>query len=351
MVATGVRTTAKRVFSDVSAKNVTFMAGGIAYNALVSLAPTLLLLLFVVSAFGGGLETRVAAIAGEWLPNPIANVVTRVFEGDSAASGASFVGLVVLVWGTLKIFRSLDTAFSEIYETEGSNSLVDQLKDGVVVLVALVVAVVATVGVSAVFSAFSNVLPFGGLLPPLVLVVGLGAAFFPMYYRFPDADVGVRDVLPGVAFAAVGWAAMQGLFQVYLTFKSPSSESFFGGVLIVVTYLYFSGLVLLLGAVVNAVVGGHSSGAAGGVGRGASDDETDERSLDGAELAAYLDGLREGLTGRYDGMRPTEADGGRGPPADGVDVTERTETDDGATRRTVTLEWETRESTDRSAEG
>ena len=342
----------KRVFSDVSEKNVTFMAGGIAYNALVSLVPTLLLLLFVVSAFGGGLETRIVAIARQWLPIPIANVIEQVFRDDSSVAGASFVGLVVLVWGTLKIFRSLDTAFSEIYETEAKNSLVDQLKDGVVVLVALVVAVVATVGASVAFSAFSDTIPFVGVLTPIVLVVGLGVAFLPMYYRFPDTDLGVGDVLPGVAFAAVGWALMQALFQVYLAFKDPSSGGFFGGVLVVVTYLYFSGLVLLVGAVINAVVGGHSSGAAGGVGRGATSGEADERTLEGDELAVYLDVLREGLTGRYDGMRPTEADGGRDPPAGGVDVTEHTETDDSTTRRTVTLEWETEEgSDDRSAEG
>lgn len=332
-----VKRAGERVLSDVSEKNVTFMAGGIAYNALVSLAPTLLLLLFVVSAFGGGLEARVVAIAGQWLPAPIANVVEQVFEGDSSAAGASFVGVVVLLWGTLKIFRSLDTAFSEIYETEDDNSLVDQLKDGTVVLVALVVAVVATVGASVAFSALSGTLPFVGLLTPLVLVAGLCLAFLPMYYRFPDADLEVREVLPGVVFAAVGWAVLQGLFQVYLAFTDPSSGGFFGGVIVVVTYLYFSGVVMLVGAVVNAVLGGHSSGAAGGVGRGAA--ATESRTLGGEELAAYLAGLRERLTGRYEGMRPTDDAADLPRPAGDVEVVERTADGDDGSERVVTLRW------------
>ena len=342
-----VKRTGKRVFSDFSEKNVTLMAGGIAYNAFVSLAPALILLLFVISALGGGLETRVIEIAGQWLPTPIANVVKQIFQGDSSAAGASVVGVIVLVWGTLKIFRSLDTAFSEIYETEDENSFVDQVKDGVVVLVALVVAVLATVGVTVAFSAFSDTIPLIGLLTPLVLVVGLAVAFLPMYYRFPDADLGVKDVVPGVLFAAVGWAVLQGLFQVYLAFKDPTSGGFFGGIIVVVTYLYFSGLVLLLGAVVNAVLGGHSSGAPGGVGRGAAN--TDSRSLGGDELAVYLSELRERLTGRYEGMRPT-TDGADDPPrpADEVEVVERTTSGDGGTERTVTLRWTTpdAESTD-----
>jgi membrane protein len=307
------------------------MAAGIAYNAFISLAPVLVLLLLVVSLFGSGLEERIVAVADQSLPGPIADVVGGVFAGEGTATGASAISLVVLVWGTLKVFRGLDTAFSEIYETTDTNSFVDSLLDGAVVLVGMVVAVVATIGVTAVFASLAGVIPFVGLLTPLVLIAGLVVAFLPMYYRFPDADVDVRDVLPGVVFAAVGWAVFQGLFQLYLTFAGGGATSFFGGVIVGVTWLYFSGLVLLLGAVVNAVVGGHSSGEAGGVGRGASDYETRrDESMDRDEFAAYLAELRERFTGHYEGMVSTDGEEtGRLRPPDGeVAVVEQT-TDEG----------------------
>ena len=334
---------AKRVYGDFSEKNVTFMAAGIAYNAFVSLAPMLLLLLLVVSVFGGGLEDRLVAVANGWLPRPIADVVVQIFRGSTSAGGASFVGLVVLVWGTFKIFRGLDTAFSEIYETERRNSFVDQLKDAAVVLVGLFFAIVATIGVSAAFTVFSDAIPFVGLLTPLVLVLGLLVAFLPMYYLFPDTDLELDDVVPGALFAAVGWAVMQGLFQVYLAFKDPGSSSFFGSVIVVVTYLYFSGLVLLVGAVLNSVLGGHSSGAPGGVGRhaGGRGDERRE-SLAGDELAAYLRGLREELTGRYEGMRPavdSERPERRPVSGEAVELTESSAADGERRRWTVTLQW------------
>jgi membrane protein len=340
----------KRVYSEFSEKNVTFMAAGIAYNAFVSLAPMLLLLLFVISVFGGGLEGRIAAVAGNWLPGPIANVVQEIFQGSSSAAGASFVGLVVLIWGSLKIFRGLDTAFSEIYETEASNSFVDQLKDGLVVLIALGVAIVATVGVSAVFARFADTIPFVGYLTPLILIFGLTIAFYPMFYRFPDTEVGLDDVLPGVVFAAVGWAAMQGLFQIYLAFQDPGSGSFFGSVIVVVTYLYFSGLVLLLGAVINAVVGEHSSGKPGGVGQGATSYETErEASLDRDEVAAYLQDLRRDLGGRYEGMRPAidSGDQSERPRPDGdVELVEHSTLDGDRKQWAVTLRWEVADEAD-----
>jgi len=287
----------QRVYTDVSEKNIPFMAAGLAYSAFVSLAPLLILLFLVLTLVGGGLEARIIEFANQWLPGPIADVVQQTFIERSDLGSASVVGLIVLIWGALKIFRGLDTAFSEIYGTVGRNSFVNKLKDGVVVLFALGVAVVATVGTSAAFTVFADTIPFSGYAMPLVLLVGLVVAFLPMYYVFPDRELSVRDVLPGAIVAAVGWAAFQSLFQVYLTFSDPGAGSFAGSVIIVITYLYFSALVLLLGAVINAVTGGYSSGHAGGVSDRASlSQPRREASLNRDEVDAYLRGLNRRLT-------------------------------------------------------
>ncbi|MFC7139531.1 YihY/virulence factor BrkB family protein [Halosimplex aquaticum] len=336
----GARQFGTRVYGDVSDKNVTFMAAGLAYNAFVSLAPLLLILFVVLNVVGGGLEARVVDAAQQYLPGPIAEVVSGLFSGDAGSGGASVIGLVVLVWGALKIFRGLDTAFSEIYETTAENSLVDKLRDGLVVLGALVVAVLATVGVSAAVALFADAIPVLSYVSPLVLLGGLVLAFFPMYYVFPDVDAGIWDVLPGAVFAAVGWAAFQALFQVYLSFSDPGSSSFFGGVIVVVTYLYFSALVLLVGAVINAVTGEHSSGRPGGVGRGAAKARTKrDQSLDRDQLDAYLRGLDERLTARYDA--PDDgADADRPPRPDGpVHLVESVRDEADGQRWTVELSW------------
>jgi len=58
------------------------------------------------------------------------------------------------------------------------------------------------------------------------------------------------------------------------------------------------------------------------------------------ELAAYLDDLREDLTGHYQGMQP-RADGAerRQRPDGDVEVLEQNETDDGERTWRVTLNW------------
>ncbi|WP_277541653.1 YihY/virulence factor BrkB family protein [Haloarcula laminariae] len=331
----------KRIASDVSEKNVSFMAAALAYHAFISLAPMLLLVFLVLTTVGTGLEERIAAIAGTWLPGPIADVVTQLLRGNADGTGASIIGLVVLLWGTLKIFRGLDTAFSEIYETVDTNTLVDKFRDGLVVFFALVLALVAMVASSVVLGGLVEQVPYSQVLTPVALIAGLVVAFYPIYYVFPDVDVGVRDVLPGVVVAAVGWGALQGLFQLYLSVADPSSGSFFGGVIVVVTYLYFSALVLLLGAVVNAVVGGHSLGGPGGVGRTEAHFETERtESFDRAALVAYLADLRTELLADRGSPRRTELVGRRPKPTGPVELLEQSSTEGDENQWLVTLRWQ-----------
>ena len=282
---------ARRVVAEVRAENVPFMAGSIAYQAFVSLVP-LVALVFVAAAVAGdaALADRVIAMTGSFLPPSAQRLLRNYIVGDvDGGSGVSVIGVVTLVWGTLKIFRGLDTAFSEIYDTEARNSLVDQLKDGLVVLVALGAAFGLAVAATTVFAVLN--VPFVGLFTPLLLVVGLSVAFLPMYYRFPDVDVTVRQVVPGVVVAAVGWTVLQSLFQVYVAATGKTSAvDVVGAIVLLLTWLYFSGLVLLVGAVVNAVLAGRreddSDGAATeATARGASGDATAQTAPDASALA------------------------------------------------------------------
>jgi len=90
----------------------------------------------------------------------------------------------VLLWGILRVFRALDTAFSAIYDTQWKNGLPNQLKDGIVVLVSLGVTLVVVVGAGLLLRLVPN-LPFPGLVRRALLIVGLSAVFIPIYYVFP----------------------------------------------------------------------------------------------------------------------------------------------------------------------
>ncbi|MFD1514479.1 YihY/virulence factor BrkB family protein [Halomarina rubra] len=251
--------TTKAVFSE---KNVTFLAGSIAYSAFVSLVP-LVMFFFLAVALAGApeLQDRIVTVATENVSPSVGEVIQVMIDsqsdsGTGSAVGASIIGVLTLVWGAIKVFRGLDTAFSAIYETTAQESFVGQLKKSLLILVVITVGVVAMVGATTAV-AYISFVPFIGLIVPLMLVVGLAVAFFPMYYLFPDVDHEPRDVLPGTIFAAVGWTVLQVLFQVYVSL-SGGDGNLIASILLFVTWLYFTGVVLLLGATVNAVVLGRA---------------------------------------------------------------------------------------------
>lgn len=249
---------AKQVWAVFGEKNGTFLAGAIAYSAFVSLVPLVLFLFLVVAVLGApDLQARIVDVATDSVSPAVGGVIEVMIDSQNDAStgstlSATVIGALVLVWGALKVFRGLDTAFSTIYETTADDSLVDQVEKSLLVLGTLTLGVVAMVGATSVVAVVSTV-PLLGVLVPLVLVAALALAFLPMYYLFPDVDHEPRDVLPGTIFAAVGWTLLQVAFQAYASLTGEDGN-LIASILLLVTWLYFTGLVLLLGATYNAVL-------------------------------------------------------------------------------------------------
>lgn len=281
---------ARSVVEQIREDEVTFMAGSIAYQAFVSLVPILVLLFLFVTLVGDQqLAGQVTSITKGVLPANAQQLLENAIASDGGvgSAGASVVGLVTLVWGALKLFRGLDTAFSEVYGTESENSLVDQLKDGLVVLAALVVGVVGMVGAMTVFAAFGG--PLSRVLSLVALVAGLTLAFLPMYRFFPDADLEWADALPGAVVAAVGWMTLQFLFRFYIQFSSKGDSSgAIGAILLLLTWLYLSGLVLLVAAVVNAVLLGEGAPAPQTGADDAHDSDDGDTTTGGADRISAL---------------------------------------------------------------
>lgn len=246
----------------VRSESVTFVAASLAYYAFVSLLPLLLLGLVVASVVGGSaLADQVATDVATTLGPSAGDIVYEALTNAAGRGGATVFGLAVLLWSALKVFRGMDVAFSEVYGAETDDSLVEQVTDAVVVLTAVGAGIVLTVAVGMLISLPDVASVFGvGLVNvagPLLLVAGLTATLLPLYYFLPDDDIAVRDALPGAAFAAVGWTLLQSGFRYYArTAGSYEAYGVIGGVLLLVTLLYFGGVVLLVGVALNAVLDG-----------------------------------------------------------------------------------------------
>jgi membrane protein len=254
--ASRVEEVVRAVVHEARVEKITFMAGSIAYHAFLSILPLLLLVLTVLQRTENvAVRDSVVGIIESVLTEQ-ASVLIQQGLSDADAS-VSVLGVVFLVWGALRIFRGLDTAFSDIYETSEHNTFADQLVDGSLMLVTVAVALV---GVSAIGNGVSLSVPgpAGAVLRALATTVGLFVVFYPMYYVFPDTDVTPLEVVPGTAFAAVGLTVAQVLFTEFNA-GTTAGANLVASILLLLSWLYIIGLVVLLGAVVNAVLSNRSA--------------------------------------------------------------------------------------------
>jgi membrane protein len=247
---------ARTVAQESRRRDLSLLAAAVAYYAFTSLIPLALLGVVAGTALGGSsLAATVTGAFGQFLTPEGERVLEAALTARRGRGGATLLGVVILAWGGLKLFRGVDRAFSQVYGTD-AGSLPSQLVDAAVVLVA------GSVGVGAAAAGGAAIALLG--LPPILDLAGtvvvwltLSGALFPLYYVFPDVDVSVRDALPGTALAAAALAGLGALFGAYTTVAGNYAlYGLLGAVLLLLTWLYLAASAVILGAVVNAVLAG-----------------------------------------------------------------------------------------------
>lgn len=254
-----VLTIARAIVHEIRTERVTFLAGSVAYNAFLSILPLLLLVLAVVGSVGSEpLKDALVTVVQSAITPEAADVLVE--ELEEASLGISILGGLALVWGGLRIFRSLDTAFSDIFDSQEENTFTTQMKDSVTVFVTLVLLVLVVLFVEARITLGAGamldwVLQRGALFGLLCL------ALIPMFYLFPDErDMALVEAIPGVVVAAFGLMVLQSIFGFYLAVSGPQvSNSVLASVIILLLWLYFGALIVLCAAAVNAVLTNRSN--------------------------------------------------------------------------------------------
>jgi len=299
--STAVFGTVRRVVDVAIDRQVTFLAAAIAYYAFVSLIPALLLLVVVATAvFGEVIAGELVAAAGDFLTPAGEEAVTVAISSAGGRTGASVFGVAVLLWSTLKVFRALDTAFAELYGVKEPPDFVKQLTDAGSVVLAVGVGVGVMVAVGA-FVAAADAVPALEAVSILALPALLAVVFLPMYYLLPEPPIGLREALPGAAFAAVGWTLLQAGFQLYAVSAAQYQVyGVIGGILLLVTWLYLAATVVVIGGVVNVVLAGRGAG-------GAPDDDADRQLQHDRGRPTGMNGESDGAGDAGDEERPAGA--------------------------------------------
>jgi membrane protein len=246
----------------------------IAWNALFSLFPIILALAAiggaVLSLVGVGdaqIETFILRIlpqgggGGPAIGPQMASAVRGVRQHSGLLGVISLVGFL---WSASSLFGALEQSLGKIVDAPPRGFVRSKVMS---VLMMLLFAVLAIVGVasSSIVSVLTSLPipqpPFiqGGTVKLIQGATGVLAGFllfFSIYYVVPGRRRPVGVVWPGAAFAAIGFELLTLLFPLYLHFNSGANQygSTFALLFVTLTFMYFLGLIIVLGAEIDAVL-------------------------------------------------------------------------------------------------
>jgi len=258
----------KELITRIRKVDVTGLGSQLAFFFLLSLFP-LLIFLFTLLPYLNLDQSEIFLFIRDYAPESVALLIEDTLGEilSSRNSGLLSVGAIATVWSASKGMNALTKALNRSYFTEETRSYIVARGMSVVFTVllisALIVALVLPIfgkqigifafsylGLEAGFLSLWNNLRW--IIPPF-LIFGV---FTILYWLVPNIKLHIKSVLPGAAFASLGWILTSIGFSYYVSSFGNYSNTYgsIGAIIVLMMWLYFSAIILMLGGQINAVM-------------------------------------------------------------------------------------------------
>jgi membrane protein len=242
----------------------------IAWNALLALFPIVLfaaaLLGYALRLFGEANDAVYKTIFSV-IPNDSGQQteIIKAVSGVKSQSGLLFiVGLVGLLWTGSALFGIMEQAFAVIYHTKPRDFIRQRLISvGMVFVFTILVGIaVATSSLLPALKQIPNIPPvlYSGVAAFILQVlVGIIAGFLlfgTIYYVIPNRKQHFRKVIPGALVAGILFELITLVFPLYISLNRGLNQygATFGLVFVLMTFLFFLGLITMIGVELNSVL-------------------------------------------------------------------------------------------------
>lgn len=272
-----VKRVGKELYAEFKRDNVTSLAAAFAYHTVFAI-PALLILTVTVAALvnlttnvdvTGNLKDLIAERAPgntrQLLNDIVDNAIAKTSSGG-ATLGVAASALLAL-WSGSNAVAALIDAFNRAYGVQESRSWLR--KKGLTIGLTLVLAlfinfafallvfgqrigswIADKAGLGSVFDVAWNLARWPAAIAAIAVVLAV------LYYAGPNVEQSYRWVSPGSILGTVLWLLATAGFGIYLRFSDPGSAyPVVGSVLVLLFFLYVTGIVFLLGAELNALIG------------------------------------------------------------------------------------------------
>jgi membrane protein len=249
------------VIRNFFADRCTHLAAMVAYYALLSLLPLLAIALALIGEFGRPDEgsTLIHELSRIFPGTSVDTLVELVKRLRNNATELGIIGGASLIWTSLGFLSACESALNIIYGVPNRPFVRQKLLvfalvgSGLALL--LVTLVAATTAQTFLDQHASGLLqqPIWQITSALVISTAITLGFtFTVYRLLPNTQVTSREVLPGALLATVLLQLSFAVLPIYLNVAQtlPALKAF-GGIVLLLTWLYLMGNIVMLGAELN----------------------------------------------------------------------------------------------------
>ncbi|MCI2032924.1 MAG: YihY/virulence factor BrkB family protein [Lactobacillus sp.] len=249
-------------------------SASLAFYSLLSMFPMLILLGNLLPVFGLKYDS-VTGYLSQVIPPSIMAWINPVIHNllNSTSGSALSIGAVASLWAASLGVSGLKTGFNKAYGISRSPNFLVQRLISMVMIFTLVFAL------GLVMIAFTFGRQFLEWLVPLlglsddwlstfntlrwpVTVAALIVVIFSIDYFLPNVKIRFWTILPGGIFTILGWLALAQFFSIYMRYFGTRFNTYgtIGTFMVLLLWLNFSALLMLIGAVINALVAEYYTG-------------------------------------------------------------------------------------------
>jgi membrane protein len=261
-----------RAGKESLADHVTNLAAALAYYTFLAIPSLLLVVVGVFSLVADedavtSIIERLEGVVPQEALTLIEDTLTRVTETTSGSGIAmAFVGLVLAVWTLTGAMQTLMWALNTAYEREETRGFVRRRLIAIAMVALMLLAFVLAFGLLVLGPALSGWIGSAVGRESVVawlwwtaqwpiLILGLLAAFATILYLGPNVDhPRWRFLTVGTLISVLVWLLASGGFALYVSQLGSYNKAWgsLAAVIIMLTWLWLSGLALLFGAEVNS---------------------------------------------------------------------------------------------------
>ena len=257
----------KGAYEEFNEDKVLRLSGALAYYALFSLAPLVIIVIsiagivFGTKAVTGQVQTQLRDFFGDQGAQTIQSMISATRK-PSTSIIATVVGVVTLLVGASGVFGQLQDALNTIWEVKPKEGrgIMGVLKDrflSMTMVLGIGFLLLVSMILSAALSALSGVMGDAfGVSPAIAHTLHLLVSFlvitllFAMIFKvLPDATVKWNDVWSGALFTSALFTLGKFLLGFYLgRAATASTYGAAGSVVIILLWVYYSSIILFFGA-------------------------------------------------------------------------------------------------------